>query len=104
MKALALPLLLVAFHVPVITPTDKPKGDLPPRIEPEPMPPVLEKEDVVKEQHFFNPAVLLGLSVESDPRSTEHMAYLITIRTSQGDILIRGNHDDGPNVEKPPVL
>jgi len=29
-----------APHVPVITPTDKPKGDLPPRIEPEPLPPV----------------------------------------------------------------
>ncbi len=30
----------LAPHVPVITPTDKPKGDLPPRIEPEPLPPV----------------------------------------------------------------
>jgi hypothetical protein len=29
-----------APHVPVITPIDKPKGDLPPRIEPEPLPPV----------------------------------------------------------------
>ena len=29
-----------APHVPVITPTDKPKGDLPPRIEPNPLPPV----------------------------------------------------------------
>ena len=29
-----------APHVPVITPTDKPKGDLPPRIEPDPLPPV----------------------------------------------------------------
>jgi len=27
-------------HVPVITPTDKPKGELPPRIEPDPLPPV----------------------------------------------------------------
>jgi len=29
-----------ATHVPVITPTDKPKGELPPRIEPDPLPPV----------------------------------------------------------------
>lgn len=29
-----------APHVPVITPTDKPKGDLPPRIEEQPLPPV----------------------------------------------------------------
>jgi hypothetical protein len=29
-----------APHVPVVTPTDKPKGDLPPRIEPKPLPPV----------------------------------------------------------------
>jgi len=40
-KALTLPfLLLLALHVPVITPTDKPKGDLPPQIDPEPLPPV----------------------------------------------------------------
>lgn len=30
----------MAPHVPVITPTDKPKGDLPPRIEEKPLPPV----------------------------------------------------------------
>ena len=29
-----------APHVPVITPTDKPNGDLPPRIEEKPLPPV----------------------------------------------------------------
>lgn len=29
-----------APHVPVITPTDKPNGDLPPRIEEQPLPPV----------------------------------------------------------------
>jgi hypothetical protein len=31
---------IAAPHVPVITPTDKPKGDLPPRIERKPLPPV----------------------------------------------------------------
>jgi len=30
----------LAPHVPVITPTDKPKGDLPPRIDDKPLPPV----------------------------------------------------------------
>ena len=36
MKHLAV--LVLALHIPVITPTDKPMGDSPPRIDPDPMP------------------------------------------------------------------